>query len=372
MKPQFGVCGNKVGCSLAYTGEKIPASPGTSCPECGQPLIIEKANKGGSGKLVLILGIAALLLLAVIGGTLFVFKDKISQLFSSQAQHATKIVQAPDADDAGQTNTGQANNYDQPPSANEKPQTASDLPTPPPPPTHGTQQHTVVQAPDDNPKDNSTSASIPVGSASTPTSTPVVASIEQKSPTPSVPASTLESNGQSTQNSSPSTPQSPDGGNVEKPATLSKAEVDGTRQDVLKRINAMPKFSAEEKQRLTEKMETARSMERLVVVRFAIGQTTLGKAAAEDLLKRFKSKELDEKTSDPTIVFVVAGYADSAGDPKKNLQLSEQRADAVTKILKDQTNLLNVVHSLGMGSTDLLDNQRNDQNRAVEIWAVAP
>src|SRR3981081_2430019 len=125
MKPQFGVCGNKVGCSLAYTGEKIPASPGTPCPECGQPLIIGKANKGGGGKLlILILGLAALLLLAVIGGTLFVFKDKISQLVSPQAQHATKIVQAPDADDAGQTNTGQANNNDQPPTADEKRQTA--------------------------------------------------------------------------------------------------------------------------------------------------------------------------------------------------------------------------------------------------------
>ena len=134
----------------------------------------------------------------------------------------------------------------------------------------------------------------------------------------------------------------------------------------------MPRFSAEEKKRLTEKMEMARSMERMVVVRFDTGQTALGKSAMDELMKRFKSKEIQDKISDPTVVFVVAGYADAAGDPKKNLQISQQRADNVTRILKERTNLLNVVHSVGMGSTDLLDSKRADQNRAVEVWTVAP
>jgi outer membrane protein OmpA-like peptidoglycan-associated protein len=134
----------------------------------------------------------------------------------------------------------------------------------------------------------------------------------------------------------------------------------------------MPRFTAEEKRRLSEKMETARSMERLLVVRFDTRQTTLSRAATDDLTKRFKSKEVEEKISDPTVVFVVAGYADAAGDPKTNLQISQQRADNVTRVLREKTNLLNVVHSLGMGSTDLLDGKRPDQNRAVEIWAVAP
>jgi outer membrane protein OmpA-like peptidoglycan-associated protein len=101
-------------------------------------------------------------------------------------------------------------------------------------------------------------------------------------------------------------------------------------------------------------------------------QTTLSRAATDDLTTRFKSKEVQEKISDPTVVFVVAGYADAAGDAKTNLQISQQRADNVTRVLREKTNLLNVVHSLGMGSTDLLDGKRPDQNRAVEIWAVAP
>ena len=134
----------------------------------------------------------------------------------------------------------------------------------------------------------------------------------------------------------------------------------------------MPRFTAEEKRRLSEKMETARSMERLLVIRFDTRQTTLSRAATDDLTTRFKSKEIQEKISDPTVVFVVAGYADAAGDAKTNLQISQQRADNVTRVLREKTNLLNVVHSLGMGSTDLLDGKRPDQNRAVEIWAVAP
>ncbi|MBV8377381.1 MAG: OmpA family protein [Verrucomicrobia bacterium] len=166
------------------------------------------------------------------------------------------------------------------------------------------------------------------------------------------------------------TPPTGAGGVVEPPATLTKTEVDATREDVLKRINAMPRFTAEVKQRLSERMETARSMERLLVIRFDTGQTALSRAASDDLEKLFKSKQVQDKISDPTVVFVVAGYADAVGDPKKNLQISQQRADNVTRVLKEKTNLLNVIHSVGMGSTDLLDGKRHDQNRAVEIWAV--
>src|SRR5262249_52096413 len=191
---------------------------------------------------------------------------------------------------------------------------------------------------------------------------------DQNQPPP--PAASPVDNSSQTRTESQSPPAT--GGEVQPTVTLSNNEVDATREDGLKRINAMPKFSADEKKRLSEKMEMARSMERLLVIRFEIGQSNVGKTVADDLMKRFKSKDIQEKISDPTVVFVVAGYADSAGDPKKNLQISQQRADNVTKILKERTNSLNVIHSVGMGSTDLLDGKRADQNRAVEIWAVEP
>ena len=73
MKPQFGVCKNKVGCSLAYTGEKVPLPSDLKCPECGQALVVEKAKGGGSKAvltvlilLLLVLGAGAMTLIAVL------------------------------------------------------------------------------------------------------------------------------------------------------------------------------------------------------------------------------------------------------------------------------------------------------------------
>src|ERR1700759_1125699 len=62
MKPQFGVCKNKVGCSFAYTGEKIPVPADSKCPECGQPLVVEASKQGGA-KMLIVLAIVVLLLL---------------------------------------------------------------------------------------------------------------------------------------------------------------------------------------------------------------------------------------------------------------------------------------------------------------------
>ncbi len=79
MKPQFGVCKNKVGCSFAYTGEKIPVPADSKCPECGQPLVVDSSKQGGAKTLV-VLGLLLLLILTGGGAALFVFKDQIFHL----------------------------------------------------------------------------------------------------------------------------------------------------------------------------------------------------------------------------------------------------------------------------------------------------
>ncbi len=349
MKPQFGVCKNKVGCSFAYTGEKIPVPADSKCPECGQPLVVD-ASRGGSTKLLLVLGILVLLVLAGGGAALYAFKDQIfglafnrfdSNQKSTEGQGGEKGVIPAPPDNQETPPANPPNNTSTPesaPTGEEKVVTApTEAPPPLPTPSAEQEKHKAVVQPTLPPL-NQTESSIP-----------------NQTPARSEPDNSAGA-----------------GGEIQPPATLSKSEVDATREDVLKRINAMPRFTPEEKKRLGEKMQTARSMDRLLVIRFDTGQTTLSRAAADDLMKRVKSKEVEEKVSDPTVVFVIAGYADAAGDPKSNLQISQQRADNVTKTLKDKTNLLNVIHSVGMGSTDLLDGKRPDQNRAVEIWAVAP
>jgi outer membrane protein OmpA-like peptidoglycan-associated protein len=158
---------------------------------------------------------------------------------------------------------------------------------------------------------------------------------------------------------------------VTKPPTLSAQQVDTTRADVLKRINAMPRMSAQEKDRLAQKVESAHAMERLRIVRFDRGKTTLSKSTTDQLVRSFTTGDIKEKLADPTLVLVIAGYADSAGDPGVNMRISQERADGVSRLLK-KSGVLNVIHSVAMGSTDLLDSKRTEQNRAVEIWAVAP
>jgi len=153
---------------------------------------------------------------------------------------------------------------------------------------------------------------------------------------------------------------------------MTRQDSDSTKDAVIKRINVLPAATAERKAKLIEKMYKARSIQRLTVIPFDSGQTALHKAAAGELIKTFSSAEIRDKLSDPTTVLVVAGYADSAGRQEANLRISQERAENVGKILREQAKVLNAVQTVAMGGTEILDSTRPDQNRAVEIWAVVP
>jgi serine/threonine protein kinase len=156
------------------------------------------------------------------------------------------------------------------------------------------------------------------------------------------------------------------------PTPLSPLEIAATKKDVIKRINALPNISNAAKERLIEKLDRARSMERLTIIPFDIGRTVLRRGTGDELVQAFDSLAMRDKLSDPTIVLVVAGYADTGGRADLNLRISQERAEHVTKILKERANLLNAMQTIGMGGTELLDSNRPDQNRAVEVWAVLP
>ena len=99
---------------------------------------------------------------------------------------------------------------------------------------------------------------------------------------------------------------------------------------MIKRINALPGVNAEKKANLIEKMNKARSMERLTVIPFDSGRTTLHRAAADELVKAFDRPEMRDKLSDPTTILVVAGYADTGGRADSNLRVSQERAENVS------------------------------------------
>ena len=70
------------------------------------------------------------------------------------------------------------------------------------------------------------------------------------------------------------------------PTPLSQQEIDATKEEVIKRINALPNISPAAKERLIEKLDRARSMERLTVIPFDIGRTVLTEPLPKDWCKR--------------------------------------------------------------------------------------
>ena len=72
--------------------------------------------------------------------------------------------------------------------------------------------------------------------------------------------------------------------------------------------------------------------------------------------------QLKKFLDDPTLVLVILGYADKQGDDQKNLEISNGRAQAVMDVLRDQLGIQNVMHSVPMGGTDLLDPRQLAKN----------
>ena len=143
------------------------------------------------------------------------------------------------------------------------------------------------------------------------------------------------------------------------------------REAVLKRIESMP-VSRKVKDQLYAALERARGMGRVATITFGTGRTDLSPNDVETLRRGLLQPVTARLTADPTVVVVVLGYADNKGDAAANRKLSEQRAARTLEALKGPCGLLNVMHSVGMGASELLDGKNPDANRAVEVWAVQP
>jgi outer membrane protein OmpA-like peptidoglycan-associated protein len=370
---QIGKCSNRVGCTLAYTGQEIRFEGSAICPECGQPLAEVTKPKKSSKLWILIL--IPIVLLAIAGVGFYAVERYVAAI------DAAKATPTPTPNATATPVVAQSQTQDQ---------------------SEGKMVEGKSQVPADvlnkaNNQSNQSPSPQPASSAASPSVTP--APVTQQSP----PAPT-ESPAPSNAGKPPQTEATPDGNNSppagqaspdnlkhenpsaqkspnsggdnqgvdSKPKELSSADVEATKQDVLKRIAALPKMSESEKSKLADKVETARSMLRVGVVYFPPGSSVLSRMSVDKLITMFKAPELVEKMSDPTLVFIVAGYADRTGDARVNLKLSDERAEAVANALSESAGVINLVRTVGMGGTELLSSRRSDQNRAVEIWAVIP
>lgn len=153
---------------------------------------------------------------------------------------------------------------------------------------------------------------------------------------------------------------------------LTLPEIAEVKREVLKRIDQMPNVSAQNKDRLYSAVERARGMGRLFTVSFETSLTKVSPEALADMKSQLERPQIKPYIDDPTLVLVILGYADKQGDNQKNLQISSARAEEVKGVLRDQLGIQNVMHTVPMGGTDLLDPRELAKNRIVEVWAVLP
>lgn len=143
------------------------------------------------------------------------------------------------------------------------------------------------------------------------------------------------------------------------------------QKDVIGRIEQMPNLSPEQKNKLFSSVDRARGMGCVLIIPFADGKKTLDPKEANILTSAIQSPGIKKLTEDPTLVFVILGYADKKGDAKVNERVSIERAESVLATMRDKASVTNVMYAVGMGGADVL-NKDGGNNRLVEVWAVFP
>jgi outer membrane protein OmpA-like peptidoglycan-associated protein len=151
-----------------------------------------------------------------------------------------------------------------------------------------------------------------------------------------------------------------------------RVEQDQVRQEVLKRIDLMRGLSDADKDKLYVQVERARGFTKIGIVRFTQNGTTPAGAQTEGLVTVLGDPGLRRLLSDPTVILMVVGYADKQGEEAKNAEISRSRAENLVKVLREKTDLANIMHAIGMGGQDLFDQSNLEKNRLVEVWAVQP
>ncbi len=144
------------------------------------------------------------------------------------------------------------------------------------------------------------------------------------------------------------------------------------RVEVLRRIDLMPSVTQANKDKLYASVDHARRMGRVLTVLFEKGENTVRSVDVDRLKQQLQTPEITALLDDPTMVFVILGYADQKGSEKINNDISLSRARSVMDALRDKCGVQNVMHSVAMGGSTLFSVNQIEKNRVAEIWAVLP
>lgn len=144
------------------------------------------------------------------------------------------------------------------------------------------------------------------------------------------------------------------------------------RAEVLKRIDNIPNLKPQERTQLYAAVQKAKEMMKVITIPFALGQKSLSAPAIEKLCEASHSPEVEKLVKNPTVVFVILGFADTIGSTESGMKLSTARADNVTDTLRDHCKLHNRMQPVGMGSSEFFGADKKEKNRVVEVWVVIP
>jgi len=228
--------------------------------------------------------------------------------------------------------------------------TATPVSTPTPVPTATPTPVTPPETPAPTPEATATESA-------TPAETPVEAT-ETPNPSPTEPSNAEAQ-------ASPSAQAFP----TVKYDAAEEAEV---RKEVLARVDLLKELSQKERDYLYAQVERARGFTKLAIIPFPSGKTHPEQFQIDHLLTYLQKPEYQKLYEDPTVVFVVAGYADKQGNEEQNMEISKQRAEVVAKILETQAKIANTIRAVGMGGSEFFGHGTPDKNRVVEIWLAAP
>jgi outer membrane protein OmpA-like peptidoglycan-associated protein len=247
------------------------------------------------------------------------------------------------------------------------------------------EQTTPASTPSQTPLETPTATPIPT-TTSVPTPTPVPTATPTPVATPETPAATPEPT--ATETTTPEeTPVQPSetpsaSANAETQPSASAqafptvqnnaAEEAEVRKEVLARIDLLKELSQKERDYLYAQVDRARGFTKLAIIPFPSGKTRPEQFQIDHLLSYLQKPEYQKLYEDPTVVFVIAGYADKQGNEEQNLEISKQRAQVVAKILETQAKIANTIRAVGLGGSEFFGHGTPDKNRVVEIWLAAP
>jgi flagellar motor protein MotB len=234
-------------------------------------------------------------------------------------------------------------------------------------------QATPISTPSSTPAPTSTATPVPTA---TPTPIPTATPTPETTPTPeptATPAETpSETPAPSATESSNSEPQASASAQAFPTVKNDAAEEAEVRKEVLARVDLLKELSQKERDYLYAQVERARGFTKLAIIPFPSGRTRPEHFQIDHLLGYLQKPEYQKLYEDPTVVFVVAGYADKQGNESQNQEISKERAQVVAKILESQAKIANTIRAVSMGGSEFFGHGTPDKNRVVEIWLAAP